>query len=172
MAQLYGLAAVHHQLFQLGAVKAYPVLVPQVLGGVMELEPLGDLFGLCGDGKAAPARQGNIFAAVDGGLRLYILRLILLHGQRRLRIGCAGVSGSRSAAQCAGCHNVAAQQHHQRCQHPHHQFVHVFVFHGLHAPLIESAVFIAGTSKKAAQPCGQPCTYEQKRSVPQKRVHL
>ena len=132
----------------------------------MELEPLRDLFGLCGDGKAAPARQGNIFAAVDGGLGLNVLRLILLHGQRRLRIGCAGVSGSRPAAQCAGCHDVAAQQQHQRCQNTYYQFVHVFVFHGLHAPLLAPAVFSAGTSKKAAQLCGQPCIYEQKPGVP------
>ena len=76
MAQLCGLTAVHHQLFQRSAVDAYPVLVPEILGRVMELEPLRDLFGLCGDGKAAPARQGDVFAAVDGGLRLDILRLM------------------------------------------------------------------------------------------------
>ena len=45
--------------YTIEAGKAYPVLVPKFLGGVMELEPLRDLFGLCGDGKAAPARQGD-----------------------------------------------------------------------------------------------------------------
>ena len=130
MAQFCGLAAVHHQLFQRGAVKAYPVLVPKVLGGVMELEPLRDLFGLCGDGKAAPARQGDVFAAVDGGLRLDVLRLISLHGQR----GCFGRAVGRGSGLAAGHCDVAAQQQHQYHQHPDDYSACVFVLHGLHAP--------------------------------------
>ena len=100
----------------------------------MELEPLRDLFGLCGDGKAAPARQGDVFAAVDGGLRLDVLRLIGLHGQR----GCFGRAvgrGSGLAAPCRAGHcDVAAQQQHQYHQHPDDRFAYVFVLHGLHAP--------------------------------------
>ena len=103
----------------------------------MELEPLGDRFGLCGDGKAAPARQGDVFAAIDGGLRLDVLRLIGLHGQRGCfgRAGAAGGRDSGLAAPCrAGHRDVAAQQHHQCHQHPDDNSACVFVLHGLHAP--------------------------------------